>query len=194
MMASATVQQKKEYTYTGIPTAKVLLWLGIVSMIMAFGGLTSAYIVRKAEGNWFQFQLPKTFLLSTILIILSSFTIQFAYWSAKKNNLVNAKTGMLATLALGLGFVFCQFYSWNVLVANGIFFVGNPSGSFVYVFSGLHLAHLAGGIIALIVVSAKTILEKYNSENYQGIQLCSIYWHFLDLLWVYLFVFISYLA
>lgn len=193
-MMTTTIKQKEESTYTGIPTSKVLLWIAIVSMIMAFGGLTSAYIVRKAEGNWIDFNLPRTFTLSTIIIIISSFTMQWAISAVRKNNFQQAKTGTLITLGLGLAFVFCQFYSWDILVDNGIFFVGNPSGSFVYVMSGLHLAHLVGGIIALIVVSVKTILEKYHSENFLGLQLCSTYWHFLDLLWVYLFIFISYIA
>lgn len=193
-MTTTTLMQKEEETYTGIPTKKVLLWIAIVSMIMAFAGLTSGYIVRKAEGNWVDFILPRTFTLSTIIIILSSFTMQWAVVSVKKNNFRNAKTGILVTLGLGLAFVFFQFYSWQVLVANGIFFVGNPSGSFIYVISGLHLAHLAGGILALIYVSAKTIAEKYNSQNSLGMEVCSTYWHFLDLLWVYLFVFVSYIA
>lgn len=181
-------------TYTGIPTSKMLLWIGIVSIIMAFAGFTSAYIVRKAEGNWIEFNMPRAFTISTIIILISSFTMQMAYGAVKKNNFQNAKTFSIVTLGLGLAFVFSQFYAWNVLVDNGIFFVGNPSGSFLYVLTGLHVLHLVGGMIALTLVAVKTIQEKYNSENSLGIELCATYWHFLDLLWIYLFVFVAYLA
>lgn len=181
-------------TYTGIPTSKMLLWIGIVSIIMAFAGFTSAYIVRKAEGNWVEFNLPRAFTISTIILLVSSFTIQLAYNAVKKNNFERAKIFAIATLGLGLAFVFSQFYAWNVLVDNGIFFVGNPSGSFLYVLTGLHVLHLIGGMLALVIVSIKTIQEKYNSENSLGIELCATYWHFLDLLWIYLFVFVAYFA
>ncbi len=188
------VTKKEEETYTGIPTSKVLLWVGMVGMVMLFAGLTSAYLVRKVEGNWVGFQLPRVFTVSTIIIIISSFTIQYALHAIKKNQFGNVKIATMATLGLGLAFVFSQFYAWTVLVANGIFMVGNPSGSFLYVLTGLHLAHLVGGILALIVVSVKVIMEKYNSQNYLGMQVFSIYWHFLDVLWVYLFLFVAYIA
>jgi cytochrome c oxidase subunit III len=192
-MQTITTNNDK-HTYTGIPTSKMLLWIGIVSMIMAFAGLTSAYLVRKAEGNWVDFNLPKAFTVSTIILLISSFTMHMAFLAVKKNNFQNAKTYVLATLALGMAFIFSQFYGWNVLVDNGIFFVGNPSGSFLYVLTGLHVGHLVGGIIALIIISAKTIQEKYNSTNYLGMELGTIFWHFLDLLWIYLFVFVGYWA
>ena len=185
---------KKEETYTGIPSSKILLWIGMAGMVMLFAGLTSAYVVRKAEGNWVEFTLPRMFTVSTIIIILSSFTFQYAMSAIKKNQFANVKVATLATLGLGLAFIFTQFYAWTVLVSNGIFMVGNPSGSFLYVLTGLHLAHLVGGILALIVVSVKTILEKYNSEDYVGMQVFAIYWHFLSVLWVYLFLFVAYIA
>jgi cytochrome c oxidase subunit 3 len=183
-----------ENTYTGIPTAKILLWIAMVSMVMLFAGLTSAYVVRKAEGNWIAFNLPKMFTLSTIVIIISSFTIQYALYAVKKNLLNQVKWAVITTLALGIAFVFMQFYAWNVMVKNGIYFVGNPSGSFIYVLSGMHLLHLFGGIIAMIVISTKSLLEKYHPQNFLGLQLGAIFWHFLDLLWVYLFVFVTFIA
>jgi cytochrome c oxidase subunit 3 len=100
---------------------------------------------------------------------------------------------MLLTLILGVGFVICQFMAWKALVAQGIFLGGsgsNPAGSFLYVISGAHLAHITGGIIMLIYVCIKSFKEIYHSKNLLGLQLCSIFWHFLDLLWVYLFLFL----
>lgn len=169
---------------------KIILWLGIASIIMLFGGLTSAYIVRQAEGNWLIFELPFTFYISTGLIILSSVSMIYAVSSIKKGKNKKSLWGLIVTLFLGLGFMAFQFLSWQELVKQEVFFVGNPSGSFLYVISGLHLAHLIGGFIFLLAVITKTASGKYNSQNHSGLKLCSTYWHFLDALWVYLFVFL----
>ncbi|HMR47205.1 MAG TPA: cytochrome c oxidase subunit 3 [Bacteroidia bacterium] len=192
-MNTATTMEE-ENNYTGIPTAKILLWIAMASMVMLFAGLTSAYIVRKNEGNWIEFSLPKMFTISTITIIISSFIIQYAVYAIKKNLLNQVKIAVVTTLVLGIVFVFMQFYAWTVMVKNGIHFVGNPSGSFIYVLSGMHILHLAGGIISMIVISVKSILEKYSPKNYLGLQLGAIFWHFLDILWVYLFVFVTFIA
>ncbi len=192
-MNTATTMEE-ENNYTGIPTAKILLWIAMASMVMLFAGLTSAYIVRKNEGNWIEFSLPKMFTISTITIIISSFIIQYAVYAIKKNLLNQVKIAVVTTLVLGIVFVFMQFYAWTVMVNNGIHFVGNPSGSFIYVLSGMHILHLAGGIISMIVISVKSILEKYSPKNYLGLQLGAIFWHFLDILWVYLFVFVTFIA
>lgn len=169
---------------------RIILWLGIASIIMLFGGLTSAYIVRQAEGNWLIFELPFNFYISTGLIILSSVSMVYAVSSIKKGENKRTLRGLIATLVLGLGFMAFQFLSWQELVKQEVFFVGNPSGSFLYVISGLHLAHVMGGFIFLLVAIFKTSSGKYNSNNYSGLKLCSTYWHFLDALWVYLFVFL----
>ena len=174
-------------------TAKPLLWLMIVSMTMLFAGLTSAIVVRQAEGNWLEFELPQIFYLSTVMLLVSSITMKWALVSAKKDNAQNIKRALMLTLLLGLGFVLSQFKAWDSLVEQGVFFVGNVSGSFLYVVSGLHLAHLTGGLIFVSVVLSKAMKEKYNSQNKLGLELCSIYWHYLDILWVYLFLFLIYI-
>ena len=180
-------------TYTNIPTAKILLWLSMVSMVMLFAGLTSAYVVRQAEGNWTQFDIPLPFFISTILIIASSVTMQWAYNAVRNNDLQKLRTGLLITLALGLGVSITQFIGWSGLVAQGIYFIGNPSGSFFYVITAFHLAHLAGGILYLIYVSFRSIQNRYHKDNDLAIELCSVYWHFLDGLWIYLFVFLYFI-
>jgi cytochrome c oxidase subunit 3 len=177
-------------TYTGLPTQKILLWISMASMVMIFAGLTSAYLVRQAEGNWTVFSLPVAFYVSTGLIVLSSFSMHYALQSVKKGNTEHLLYGLLVTLGLGLGFCFTQFLGWAKLVEMGIFFTGNPSGSFLYVITALHVAHLIGGIISLIVVIVRTLQSRYSEQNYLPISLISIYWHFLDVLWVYLFVFL----
>jgi len=180
-------------TYTNIPTAKILLWLAMVSMVMLFAGLTSAYVVRQAEGNWTHFEIPVPFFISTILIVASSATMQWAYNSVKKNDLQKLRTGLLITLALGFGFSISQFIGWSGLVAQGIYFVGNPSGSFFYVITAFHMAHLAGGILYLIYVAFRSIQNRYHKGSNLAVELCAVYWHFLDGLWLYLFVFLYFI-
>jgi cytochrome c oxidase subunit III len=177
-------------------TAKPLLWIGIVSIVMLFAGLTSAYIVRADNGNWLLFNLPDMFYISTALILTSSITLFAALQAAKKNNYGMTTAGVLATFILGIAFCFTQFAGWSELYAKGVVFAGkysNASGSFLYVLTGLHMAHLAGGLIALLVTLVNALRKKYNAENLLGLELCSIYWHFLDILWVYLFLFLYYI-
>ncbi len=169
-----------------------MLWLAIISMCMIFGGLTSAYMVRSGDPGWLVFSLPKMFFVSTAVIITSSLTLMFAVRSAGKDNFAGVKIGMALTLLLGLAFIICQFKAWGAMVGQGIFIAGhnsNPAGQFLYVISFAHLAHLVGGIFMLIFVCIKSFKQLYHSKNLLGLQLCSIYWHFLDLLWVYLFLF-----
>jgi cytochrome c oxidase subunit 3 len=173
-------------------SAKPMLYLAIISMCMIFGALTSAVLVRSGDPGWFPFDLPKMFFVSTAVIIASSLSMLFAYQSAKKDNFSGVKIGMALTLVLGIAFVYCQFLAYGELVKLGVFFGGktsHPAGSFLYAITGAHLAHLAGGILMLIYVCIKSFKQLYHSKNLLGLQLCSIYWHFLDLLWVYLFLF-----
>lgn len=180
-------------TRTGFSSRRILLWIAIASIVMLFAGLTSGYIVRQAEGNWRVFELPVVFTVSTAIILVSSLTMHLSVRAAKANDLQGIKTYLLVTLGLGFAFVFAQFLGWNELVKSGVFFVDKttPSGSFFYVLSGLHLAHLAFGLLGLVVTSARAIRERYHSSDYEGLSLCATYWHFLDGLWMYLFVFLA---
>lgn len=176
--------------------AKPLLYVGIVSIIMLFAGFTSAYIVRQTQGNWMSFELPSVFYVSTAIILLSSLSLFFASFSIKRNNTLGLKIGLAITFLLGIGFIFSQYNAWQELVKMGVFFTGeksNASGSFLYIITGLHLVHLLGGIVALAVTFIKSLLEKYSSENLLGVELCSIYWHFLGILWVYLLLFLQFI-
>ena len=177
-------------------TAKPMMWIGIVSIIMLFAGLTSAYIVRQAEGNWLQFDLPNQFYISTVCIVFSSITMRYALGAIKANNANGFKMGLLVTFILGLGFAFFQFSGWEALVEQGIYFTGarsNAAAAYLYVISGVHLAHMAGGIIALIFTLVKAYKNKYSRDNYLGIELVGIYWHFLDILWIYLLLFLLFI-
>lgn len=170
--------------------SKLLLFISMASMTMLFAGLTSGYIVRQGQGNWVVFDLPIAFYISTAIIILSSISMHWALLSVKKDKIENTRLALIITLALGLGFAFTQFLGWSQLVDNGIYFTGNPSGSFLYAITFVHLGHMVGAIIAIINVNLKCIKGKYHSKSYLGISLVSIFWHFLDVLWIYLFVFL----
>lgn len=192
-MDSTRIEMDEEMRQARRKVAKNLLWLGIVGMIMLFGGFTSAYVVRQAKGDWNNFEIPTMFFVSTAIIIVSSITMNMAVTAAKKDDLKNMKRSMLLTLILGLGFILSQYLGWKSLVAQNVYFTGrssNASGQFFYIITFMHLLHLFGGIIALIVVNFKALAEKYSSNDYLGVQLCAIYWHFLDVLWIYLFLFL----
>ena len=173
--------------------SKPLMWVGIVSIIMLFAGFTSGYVVSHSNGEWLYFEIPSAFYISTILIILSSISLIFAFFSAKKNLLGNVKIGLGATLLLGLAFIYYQFQGYGALVNANVYFTGptaNSAGSYFYIITGLHLMHLVGGIIAAIVTFINSIREKYTAQNNLGLQVFSIYWHFLGVLWVYLLIFL----
>jgi len=177
-------------------SAKALLWIGIISMIMFWAGLTSAYIVRQNAGNWLLFKVPDMFFISTAIIILSSITLLLVQNAVKKNNTKIITLGTLSTLVLGFVFMACQYKGWGDLFENGVYLGGkysNPSGSFFILFVLAHWAHLIGGIISLTVVLINSLKKKYTAENALGIELCALYWHFLSVLWVYLFLFLYFI-
>lgn len=169
---------------------KFALWLFMVTVVMVFAGLTSAYIVRQSEGNWLEYDLPEIFWLTSGIAVASSLTLHWAYYSAKKDNLLNLKIGMSVTVLLGVAFLVAQWYSWVALVDRQVFFVGNPSGSFLYVFTGLHAVHLISGVIFLIIVLISTFRLKVHSQALNTMEMATTYWHFLGGLWLYLFMFL----
>lgn len=178
-------QQKKK-------SAKPLLWISMVSMSMVFAGLSSGYIVAKSE-SWLFYDIPIWFYISTIFIVASSFTMHKAKMLVKTDNQLEAVKWIKITLALGLSFAISQFLVWSSLIDQGFYFTGpgfKQSSGFFYVFTLLHLLHLAGGIVVLLVCWYKAANLKYSNGNSLGIELASIFWHFLDILWVYLFLFL----
>lgn len=199
---------------------RMLLWFGIISITMLFAGLTSAYIVRQGEGKWVEFAMPELFKVSTVLIIISSLSMQWAVVAARKGNKQLLSLGLGITALLGIGFVISQYYAWSALVEQGIYFAGkisdvktnftyiptvkretveaagdagNVAGSFLYAITALHVAHLVGGMIAIILVFSRALLGKYSASSYNGVTVCAIYWHFLDGLWIYLYLFLLYI-
>lgn len=169
---------------------KFILWLFIVSIVMLFASQTSAYLVRRAEGNWLEFEMPVIFWYSTVVLVASSMSMQWAYFSAKKDSFNNLKIAISITFVLGLAFLWMQFEGWKEMVNMKVYFVGNPSGSFLYVFTGLHAFHLISGLIVLLMALVAAFRYKVHAKNLRRIEICATYWHFLDILWVYLFFFL----
>jgi cytochrome c oxidase subunit III len=171
---------------------KFALLVACGSIMMMFAAWTSAYLVRKAAGNWLEFQLPPAFVLSTVVILLSSLTLHASYQSFLKGQEKPYRYLLLATLALGFVFLFCQYRGWTALSQMGIEIGTNPSGSFVYVLSYVHAAHIVGGLAVLGVACLHAFAQKLNPSPKRKLrfELTFIYWHFVDLLWVYLFLFL----
>jgi cytochrome c oxidase subunit 3 len=177
-------------------TSKPLIWIAIVSIIMFFSGLTSAVVVSQGGGGFIDIELPLDFTVSTLIIILSSATFYLGFRAIKNEKLHIAKIWISATLVFGLLFVLSQYLGWVNLYHRGIFAVGNQStqeSSYLYLLTALHVAHLVGGLVSLIIVLVKTIKGKYSLDNYLGIQVSITYWHFLGALWIYLFFFLRYI-
>ena len=180
-------QERKGKTY------KLLLWFAMISICMIFAGLTSAYVVSKSRPDWLKdFHLPIAFLSSTIGMLLSSFTFYSALQTMKKGNRNQTTILLLFTLALGIAFIALQLKGFGQVIENGYFFTGSESNvttSFLYITVLVHIAHLLGGIISLLIVIYNHYKQKYNSTQTLGIELSAMYWHFMDFIWVYLFLF-----
>jgi cytochrome c oxidase subunit 3 len=191
-MNTSEVLSEKEVGLGWHPKRVVLVLL-IFSIIMMFAAFTSAYIVRRDEGNWREFDLPVSLLINSILIALSSASMQWAYFSARKDELARVKTGLGITLALGVAFLIGQYFSFGHLVAGNTFFGGadaNPSGSFVYVLMGVHAFHLVTGLVFLAVVLKRALNYQVHSRAMLSIGNATLYWHFLGGLWLYLYLFL----
>ena len=173
---------------------KMMLWFGIISMAMMFAGLTSAYVVSKSRPDWVSdLQMPSAFIWSTLVIFLSSLTMIMAEKAVKKDDRKQATFALWATLGLSVIFIYLQFQSFSELISSGFYFTGSESTvttSFIYVVVLSHLAHLAGGIIVLLVLIYNHFKQKYHAGQTLGLELGATYWHFVDGLWIYLFLFL----
>ncbi|WP_010137125.1 cytochrome c oxidase subunit 3 [Ochrovirga pacifica] len=172
--------------------AKPMLWISLISMTMMFAGLVSAYVISSNREDWVTFQLPNALVTSTVLIVISSITVHAALYFAKKENKNIASLLLLLTLGLGIGFVVSQFQGFDELRQSGLFFTGPKSlisSSMMMVIVFAHLLHIFVAVVVLIVMLIKQLLGKYDDGNTLGLELGTIFWHFLDLLWIALFLF-----
>ncbi len=183
-LTPAEVQQRRNASRMG-------LWLYIVSMTMMFMGLTSAFLVKKSEKGWYPIELPSMFYVSTAVILLSSLTLHLALGAARRNQIPRLQVLIGATLALGVVFLFTQLLAFSQLVGANVFLVGpGVSGSFVYILSGLHGVHILAGLIVLSVLLIQALRLRLGAERQFGLHLAATFWHALDVLWVYLFLFL----
>ncbi|HEY0042088.1 MAG TPA: cytochrome c oxidase subunit 3 [Flavisolibacter sp.] len=169
---------------------KFTLWVAIGSIIMMFAGLTSAYIVKSGQAGWHEVKTPTVFWISTATLLVSSISIQAALRSFKQRNMVMFRSLLLLTLLLGGAFVAMQWMGFNWLWERGVHFEGaSGAGQFLYIIFGLHALHVFGGMVALIVLFARQYFGNTRTYNATPIEIMSTYWHFVDLLWIYLLVF-----
>jgi len=172
---------------------KLLLWIAICSICMMFAGWTSAFLVRKAQGNWLLFPMPWSFWISTIVILTSSVTMHLTLRSFTQRNMKLYKAMLALTTFLGVAFMLLQLYGFYQLGQSGITLASNGdgvSGSFIYVISSVHILHMLGGVIALVVMYlVVNFSKKTKIYSSTGLEILSTYWHFVDVLWIYLFLF-----
>src|SRR5687768_5188150 len=180
----STEQRKKIHPH------KFTMWVAIGSILMMFAGLTSAFIVKSNQTNWKPVAMPMVFWISTAVIIVSSITMQLALRSFKQRVMNQYRLFMAVTLFLGVGFILLQWMGFQLLWAQKITFTGaSGAGQFLYVIFGLHALHVIGGIIVLIVMSLKAFFGKIKLYSSVPVEVAATYWHFVDLLWIYLLVF-----
>jgi cytochrome c oxidase subunit III len=168
---------------------KFTLWVAIGSILMMFAGLTSAFIVKSNQVNWKTVALPKVFWVSTAAILLSSLTIQWALRSFKQREMGKYRVLIGVTLLLGIAFVVLQWMGFTALWDQKITFKGAGAGQFLYVIFGLHGLHVIGGIIVLSVMFVKAFIGNTKLYSSVSIEVAATYWHFVDLLWIYLLLF-----
>lgn len=170
---------------------KFALWLFMVTVVMLFGAWTSAYIVKKGDPGWSEIILPDQFWTSSIIVVISSVAMVWAYRSARKDNLERLKLALSVTTVLGVLFLAAQVIAWRDLISlNEYFTGGNVSHSFVWVLTFFHALHVVGGIVFLFIVLRASFKNRIHSRNMVQMEMCSAYWHFLGGLWLYLFVFL----
>jgi cytochrome c oxidase subunit III len=168
---------------------KFTLWVGIGSIIMMFAGLTSAYIVKREQPGWTSFVTPVAFYYSTAVMLISSFTIFLAGKSFRERTMIRYQKMVAATMILGLIFILLQWLGFRHLWKTGTTLHGSGAGQFLYIIAGLHALHVVGGIIALLTLYIRSRNARIRSYNPVPVDVVSTYWHFVDLLWIYLFIF-----
>ena len=177
-----------------IRAKKMMLWFGIISLVMSFGGLTSAFIVSSTREDWFtNFQLPESFTASTIIIVISSLVLYLSKKALLKHQNQLSISLLLGTFVLGLAFIYTQFSGFSEIIQSGYNFTGPTSNitmSYIYIIAVVHILHVLVGLISLIVVIINHLKKKYTPTNKLGFDLASIFWHFVDILWLYLFFFL----
>ena len=175
---------------------KFLMWVSIGSICMMFAGLTSAYVVKKSQDNVISVNLPSIFIWSTLVILISSLSLHMALKFAKAEQKKEYKKYLLLTAFLGIVFTIMQYFGFKTLDQSGVQFIGrnsNPGASFLLIIIGLHSIHVLGGVMALIAMSIKNVFNRNMKVNVVGAEIMAAYWHFVDVLWIYLLIFLIFM-
>ncbi|HEA21508.1 hypothetical protein LCGC14_0626540 [marine sediment metagenome] len=177
---------------------KMMLWFGMVSLVMGFAGWTSAYIVSSAREDWISdLVLPQSFYISTAIIILSSISYILAKNAVKDGKSELATKLLVGTMVLGVAFIIFQFRGFSEMIAQGYYFTGPTSNiklSYVFLIAAVHIVHVVAGLLSLLVVIYNQIKGKYSAQEYVGLSIGATFWHFLDLLWIYLLGFMYFVG
>ena len=183
---------QNEYVAAKKKSAKPMLWISMISMVMFFAGLTSAYVISMKREDWVSFDLPNAFYISTLLIVMSSLSLMLSNYFLKNDKRQLSLILAVTTLLLGIGFVWQQYVGFNELKSVGLFFTGpesTVSTSFIIGITFMHVLHLLAGIVVLFVVIYNHFKYKYKPNDLLGFELGAIFWHFVDVLWIYLILF-----
>jgi len=189
MIQSIEAKENVNQQHKKIHPHKFTLWIAIGSIIMMFAGFTSAYIVKRQQPGWTTFDIPRAFWYSTTLILLSSLTVQMALQAFKQREMQKYRNLIAVTFVLGIVFIALQILGFAQIWKSGVTFRGSGAGQFLYVIAGLHALHVLGGIITLMIMFFKAFSSTTRSYNSIPIEVASTYWHFVDVLWIYLFIF-----
>jgi len=175
---------------------RIGIWVAMASILMMFTALSSAYIVRASSSDWVPLKMPRILLVSTALILISSGTIEAARRKLKDLTANAVRPWLLLTVALGLGFLTSQFLAWRQLVRQGVYVATNPHSSFFYLLTATHGVHLLGGLVALAYLTLRRDAPREDELAVAKAQAkadaVTLYWHFMDFLWIYLFVLLFY--
>jgi cytochrome c oxidase subunit III len=189
-LTEGTFQEKKNRA------KKMMLWFAIISLTMSFAGLTSAVVVSSSRPDWLvNYSLPFSFTLSSILIVFSSLFMIIYTRSVKSNKPRQALFFVITAFILGVLFIFNQISGFDDLINNGYYFTGPSSNvtiSYIYIIAFWHILHVVVGLIALLFVIYNQFKQNYNSREMLGVELASTYWHFVDVLWLLLFLFFNF--
>lgn len=194
---------KSTTEYTGVHPKRFALWLGMASMTMFFAALTSALILKKGDYKvWENFKLPVSFMYSTVAIVLVSVIMHFSYIAYKKAKFAAFRWLLFLGFLLGIGFLLLQYFGWAALNSIGKPITGNISGQFIYLISSLHGFHIVVGLIVtfifLIFAFRARKDEAFEFKNIANpsrllhMELLVTFWHFIDIVWIYLYLFFYY--
>lgn len=181
-----------EYNATGIPSGRLGMWTFLASEVMLFGSFISSYIVLRIGSP--NFGAPAAELmglplasLNTFLLLLSSVTMAFAVKGIRKNNVKQYAGGLVVTSLLGLSFIAIKLYEYHHKISEGLTISSSLFGSFYYTMTGLHVLHMTGGLAFNLYVLIQALRGRYNSEHHERAEYASLYWYFVDGVWLILF-------